>query len=138
MRLAALTGLIALIATGGTYDMASAQASPPAIKVLDDGSAGGSVKLPLGRELEVELGANPTTGYTWRLDAGNSPRLQFKSRQYLPGAPLGAPGGLGSGGIDRFLFEATGAGTERVHFEYRRGSASEPALTYDLTVTVVP
>src|SRR5437764_1073254 len=59
MRLGALIGL-ALIATGGMYDMASPQASPPAIKVLDDGSAGGSVQPPLGREPVGELGAGPT------------------------------------------------------------------------------
>ena len=137
MRLGALIGL-ALIATGGMYDMASPQASPPAIKVLDDGSAGGSVQLPLGRELVVELGANPTTGYTWRLDLGNSPRLRLKSRQYRVSASPGTPVRLGAGGIDQFLFEATGPGTERLHFEYRRDPAGEPARTYDLTVNVVP
>jgi predicted secreted protein len=137
MRFGALIGL-ALIATGGMYDMASAQASPPAIKVLDDGSAGGSVQLPLGRELEVELGANPTTGYTWRLDVGNSPRFRLKSRQYRPSARPGTPARLGAGGIDQFVLEATVPGTERLHFEYRRGPAGEPARTYDLTVSVVP
>ena len=39
MRYGALIGF-ALIATGGMYDMAQAQASLPAIKVTDDGSAG--------------------------------------------------------------------------------------------------
>src|SRR5437763_619965 len=137
MRLGALIGL-ALIATGGTYDMASPQASQPAIKVLDDGSPGGSVQLPPGRELVVELGANPTTGYTWRLDLGYSPWFRLKSRQYRTNAPPGTPARLGAGGIDQFLFEASAPGTMRLHFEYRRGPAGDPARTYDLTVTVVP
>ena len=85
MRLAALIGLITQIALAGITEMAPAQASDPAIRVIDDGSAGGSVQLPLGRELEVSLGANPSTGYTWRLDAGDTPGLRLKSRRFQPG-----------------------------------------------------
>src|ERR1700676_3969543 len=104
MRFAALIGL-ALIAAGGMFEMAPAQASQPAIRVTDDGSASGSVQLPLGRELEVELGANPTTGYTWRLDAGSSGRVRLKSRAYRSSAPSGGQARLGAGCIERFVFE---------------------------------
>src|SRR3954470_643115 len=138
MRFSALIGLIALIATEGTYDMPQAQASPPAIKVLDDGSAGRRGHLPLGRELEVELGANPSTGYTWRLDPANSAGLDLKSRQYEASASPAGPTRLGAGGIERFVFEAPAPGAGRLHFEYRRGWAGEPARIYDLTVTVLP
>ena len=137
MRLGALVAL-ALIATGGMFEMAPAQASHPAIKVADDGTAGGSIELPLGRELHVELGANPTTGYTWRLDSADSPRLRLKSREYRRHAAPGAPARLGNGGIDRFVFETAAPGSERLHFEYRRGASGEPARTYDLTVTILP
>jgi predicted secreted protein len=137
MRFAALISL-AVTAAGGMFEMAPAQASPPAIRVTDDGSASGSVQLPLGRELEVELGANPTTGYTWRLDAGNAPLLQLKSRRYQSSTPPEAAPRPGAGGKDRFVFEAAGIGTGQLHFEYRRGPTGEPARTYDLTVTVTP
>jgi predicted secreted protein len=137
MRLGALIAL-ALIATGGMNEMAPAQASHPAVRVADDGTASGSVELPLGHELQVELGANPTTGYTWRLDTGGSPRLRLKSREYRHRAAPGGRDRLGAGGIDRFVFEATAPGPERLHFEYRRGASAEPARTYDLTVTIVP
>ena len=136
MRFRALIGL-ALIAMGGMYEMAQPQTSHPAIKVLDDGSAGGSIQLPLGRDVEIELGANPTTGYTWRLDA-NLHLLQLKSHQHRANSSPGAPAPAGGGGLDQFVFEAMTPGTERLHFEYRRGSAGEPARIYDLTVTVVP
>jgi predicted secreted protein len=136
MRFSALIGL-ALIAMAGMYEMAQPQASQPAIKVLDDGSAGGSIQLPLGRDVEIELGANPTTGYTWRLDA-NLHLLQLKSRQYRANAPPGASAPVGGGGVDQFVFGAKMPGTERLHFEYRRGPAGEPVRIYDLTVTVVP
>jgi predicted secreted protein len=137
MRLAALIGSIALIATQGTCDMAQAQASPPAIRIVDDGSASGSVQLPLGREFELDLGANPTTGYTWRCRIADPARVRLKSRDFRPSAS-GSPPRLGAGGTERFVFEAVGAGTEQVHLEYRRGETGAPARTYDLTVTVTP
>ncbi|SRR6266545_1888824 len=135
MRLALPIGLIAQIILAGITDMAPAHASDPAIRVMDDGSAGGSVELPLGRELEVELGANPTTGYTWQFTAGNPSPLRFKSRRYQPAATTPLPG---SGGKDLFVFEAAAPGTDQLHFEYRRGPAGAPARTYDLRVTVLP
>src|SRR6266446_8509068 len=124
MRLAALIGLIAQIALAGTDDMAPAQASQPAIRVIDDGSAGGRLQLPLGRELEVELGANPTTGFTWQFTAGSPSPLRFKSRRYQPAVAAPLPG---SGGKDLFVFEAAAPGTDQLHFEYRRGDAGQPA-----------
>jgi len=82
------------------------------------------VQLPLGRELEVELGANPTTGYTWQFTAGSPSPLRFKSRRYQPAA-AGATC-PGRAGMDLFVFEAAAPGTEQLHFEYRRGDAGQP------------
>src|SRR6266851_8123138 len=124
MRLVTLIGLIAQIAMAGTNDMAPAQASQPATRVIDDGSAGGSVQLPLGCELEVELGANPSTGYTWRFAAADPSLLRLKARRFQPGTLTPRPG---SGGMDLFVFEATMPGTDQLHFEYRRGQTGEPA-----------
>jgi predicted secreted protein len=117
--------------------MALAQSPQPAVTVVDDGSSGTGVEVPLGREFELDLGANPTTGYTWRCDLASSGRVRLKSRDFQPSAS-GPPLRVGAGGIERFVFEAAAAGTERVHFEYRRGQAGEPGRTYDLTVTVLP
>jgi predicted secreted protein len=117
--------------------MALAQSPHPAVTVVDDGSGGASVEVPLGREFELDLGANPTTGYTWRCDLASSGRVRLKSRDFQPSAS-GPPLRVGAGGTERFVFEAAAAGTERVHFEYRRGQTTETARTYDLTVTVLP
>jgi predicted secreted protein len=117
--------------------MALAQSPQPAVTIVDDGSGGASVEVPLGREFEVDLGANPTTGYTWRCDLANSGRVRLKSRGFQPSAS-GPPLRVGAGGTERFVFEAVAAGAERVHFEYRRGQTGPPARTYDLTVTVTP
>jgi predicted secreted protein len=119
----------------------AASSSAPTIKVIDDGSATASVWVPLAAELEVELGANPTTGYTWRLMTGDLSKLRFKSRRYRPigsGNTAGSPLRLGAGGVDVFAFVPVLAGTEHLRFEYRRGQAGEPARSYDLAVTVSP
>ena len=117
--------------------MALAQSPYSAITIVDDGSGGASVEVPLGEEFELDLQANPTTGYTWRCDLADPGRVRLKSRRFQPSAG-GSPPRVGIGGTERFVFEAAAAGAERVHFEYRRGQTGEPARTYDLTVTVFP
>jgi predicted secreted protein len=117
--------------------MALAQSPQPAVTIVDDGSGGASVEVPLGREFEVDLGANPTTGYTWRCDLASSGRVRLKSRDFQP-STSGPPLRVGAGGTERFVFEAAAAGGERVHFEYRRGQTGQPGRIYDLMVTVTP
>ncbi len=117
--------------------MALAQSPQPTITVVDDGSGGASVEVPVGQEFELDLGANPTTGYTWRFQIADPNRLRLKSR-ILVRSESGTPPRPGAGGKERFVFETVGAGAGRVHFEYRRGEGGEPARAYDLTVTVLP
>ena len=118
-----------------------ASSSALTVKIVDDGSAAASLRVPLAAELEVELGANPTTGYTWRLITGDLSKLKLKSRQYRladVGSPAGPPLTLGAGGVEVFVFVPVVAGTEHLRFEYRRGQGGEPARSYDLAVTVSP
>jgi predicted secreted protein len=115
--------------------MALAQPPLSPITVIDDGTAGASVQLPLRRDLEVTLAANPTTGYTWHFHAAGAARLRLKSRSFQA---AGSPQRLGAGGMQVFVFEPISAGAEDLRFEYRRGTAGAPARTYRLTVTIVP
>jgi len=117
--------------------MALAQSPHSAITVVDDGSGGASVEVLLGQDFELDLRANPTTGYTWRCDLADSGRVRLKSRRFKP-SESGPPLRVGAGGTERFVFAAADVGSERVHFEYRRGQTGEPARIYDLTVTVRP
>ena len=118
-------------------EMADAQAPLSAIRVGDTGSATAGVRVPLGRELEVELRANPTTGYTWRNRLDDPKRLRLKTQGFRTGGS-GDQAPLGGGGVQLFTFEATALGTAQLDFEYRRGSAGAPLRTYELIVTVVP
>lgn len=116
--------------------MAAAQPPHPAVTVTGGGAAA-SVEVPLGGELEVRLGANPTTGYTWRYRTAHPTMLQLKSQHFQ--RSIGAnPMRLGAGGTQSFVFEAVVVGTERLDFEYRRGQTGTPLRAYALTVTVIP
>ena len=93
--------------------MALAQSPHSGITVVDDGSGGASVEVPLGQEFELDLRANPTTGYTWRFDLADPGRVRFKSRRFEPSTsspPLrvgAADAGAGNSVIWLADFDAT-------------------------------
>lgn len=116
--------------------MAPAQSPPPVVTVTESSSAAGA-QLRIGQELDVRLAANPTTGYIWRYQPDPPLLLQPTSRRFEPNA-AGFPPLPGAGGVQVFAFKATASGTERLHFEYRRGEAGAPARSMDLEVTVLP
>ena len=132
-----MIGAIVQLTVAMGIHMATAQSPHSPITVIDDGSGVANVQVPVGQELEAKLGANPTTGYTWHYSGADPARLRLKSRRFELTA-AGASLRLGSRGMQLFVFEALAAGTEHLHFEYRRGQAGKPIRTYDLTVTVVP
>jgi predicted secreted protein len=134
---ARLVGALALLlaATGG--DMATAQTPLPVVTVAGNGSAGGNARVRVGQELDIRLGANPTTGYTWRFQPDPPPVLQLTSRRFEPSSAH-TPPPPGAGGIQVFAFKATAAGTVDLHFAYGRGETGPPARSFDLQVTVLP
>ena len=111
-----------------------AMAQPPRVTLKAD-SGRANVVMSSGQELELQLAANPTTGYTWRLDLGEQTHLRLKSRRYQPFA-TGPNPPPGAGGTEYFVFEAVSAGTEHLQFAYRRGDAGQPVKTFDLDVAV--
>lgn len=130
-RTAAIAQLVLVIGT----PMATAQPSRVTLKA-DSGRA--NVVMSAGQELELQLSANPTTGYTWRFDPGEQTHLRFKSRHYQPFATSPRPQ-PGAGGTEYFVFEAVSVGTEHLQFAYRKGDAGQPARrTFDLNVAVGP
>jgi inhibitor of cysteine peptidase len=92
------------------------------------------VSLDVGDQLEVSLEANPTTGYSWEL--GPLPEgLQLVSSEFEePGGSL-----VGAPGMQRFVFEAVGAGSGILRFEYVRvfedPVVAEQIVEYVLTIT---
>jgi inhibitor of cysteine peptidase len=92
------------------------------------------VSLDVGDQLEVSLEANPTTGYSWEL--GPLPEgLQLVSSEFEePGGSL-----VGAPGMQQFVFEAVGAGSGILRFEYVRvfedPVVAEQIVEYVLTIT---
>ena len=129
----ALTLLVMLMSS----HMAPAQSSPPAVTVTEDGSGRAQVQVRVGQELDIRLGANPTTGHTWRYRPDPPALLRLMSRRFEPSTAR-TPPVPGAGGVQVFVFAATAAGTERLRFEYRRGGAGEPVRRFDVEATVLP
>src|SRR4051812_9571115 len=97
-RVGALTLL--LIATGG--QMAAAQSPSPLVTATESSSAAGA-RLRVGQELDVRLGANSTTGFTWRFQPDPPLLLQPTARRFEPSA-AGASPLPGAGGVQVFAF----------------------------------
>ena len=91
------------------------------------------VSLDVGDQLDVELEANPSTGYSWEL--GPLPGgLQLVSSDFEePGGSL-----VGASGTQLFVFDVVAAGTGILRFEYVRvfddPLVAEKIVEYVLTI----
>ena len=100
---------------------------------LDVSDSLSEVSLDVGDQLEVELEANPTTGYSWEL--GPLPDgLELVSSDFEePGGSL-----VGAPGTQRFVFDAMGPGNGILRFEYVRlfedPVVAEQVVEYVLTI----
>ena len=102
------------------------------VKLTKD-DAGKSVEVPQGASLQITLAANPTTGYTWQVAAGDEGILKlvgepaYQAESDLMGAP----------GMMTLTFTAAAAGTTDLKLVYARPWESvQPAETFEVHVTV--
>lgn len=96
---------------------------------------GKTVSVRQGDTFEVQLDANPSTGYRWKLvDLDTSVLQTVGTPQYSPQKT----GLMGSGGTETYEFEAVGQGvtTLRMHYVRPWERDQNPAETYTLTVEV--
>jgi predicted secreted protein/putative hemolysin len=76
------------------------------------------VTLKVGDTLTVELASNPTTGFSWQVDANDAKVLaQVGESQYRLGSQTPIPG---AGGTQTFTFNAVGAGKTTLTLIYVR------------------
>jgi inhibitor of cysteine peptidase len=101
--------------------------------VLGTADSLSEVLLDVGDQLDVELEANPTTGYSWEL--GPLPDgLQLVSSDFEEpvGSLVGAPGN------QLFVFDVVGPGDGILRFEYVRvfedPAVAEQIVEYILTI----
>lgn len=111
-------------------------ATAPGTKVLTSKDSGRTVTVPVGAMVEVELAANPTTGYDWEPVSGAGPALKLVRSSYTRNpAPQDY---AGVGGTETFRFHAEKAGQEVVQLNYVRPweKNAPPAETVRFTVAV--
>ena len=66
----------------------------------------------------VELEGNPTTGYVWEVEIGNTDMIKEVANEYISGQPEDDV--VGVGGIFRFTFEGLTQGETEIIFKYQR------------------
>jgi inhibitor of cysteine peptidase len=95
--------------------VASCGSDGGATTVVSEADTGSETSLAVGDRLEVELEANPTTGYSW--EAAPLPDgLSLVSSEFEePGGSL-----VGAPGTEVFVFDVVAAGDGILRFEYVR------------------
>lgn len=102
--------------------------------VLTDADNGKTVELNPGQKLTVILEGNPTTGYTWQVEPGESgPLKQVGEPQFEPSSSA-----LGAGGKMSLQFEAASAGETLLKLVYRRPweQGVPPEKTFEVKVII--
>jgi inhibitor of cysteine peptidase len=108
---------------------------------LTDADNGGSFTLKQGREFELALEANPSTGFGWKavedagglLEQASGPAVEESESESGP-----SKSALGRVQSQVFTFKAVKSGTGTLRMEYKRSwEITAPAeKTFTLTVTV--
>ena len=88
------------------------------------------ITAKVGEAFILELEANFTTGYQWKL-IPDSAKVHVADEQMLPGGP-----GVGARGRQRFRVEVRSPGAYALRAEYRRSWETEPReqLVFEIDV----
>jgi inhibitor of cysteine peptidase len=109
-------------------------ASGGASVTVSEADAGRTIQLRRGDTLIVELRGNPSTGYSWTVEAAESDVLN------ADGEPEFAPESdkLGAGGMYTIKFAAERTGSAVLKLVYHRPWDKEtpPARTFEIVITV--
>lgn len=103
------------------------------IYMLYDEDNGKTIEVERGCEIRVQLTENPTTGYSWQL---NAPGLTYVSDEYHPDKV--AEGVVGSGGMHEWIYTADTSGTYTIDGIYKRSweDTSTDDKSWEATVIV--
>ena len=93
------------------------------------------IEARVGREFQIALQANPTTGYKWELvESLDESKVKLARSEYRRNEPAR----VGSGGVEVWTFRAVGAGTTSLSFKYVRPweKTGPPADTRTFKVSI--
>jgi inhibitor of cysteine peptidase len=119
--------LVALVVTG------TAIAGVPRIVGIGEQKDGEDTKAHVGDTLVITLGANRSTGYSWKVAAVNRAVLRLNTSGYVPGHPPLVPG---ASGIAVIAFKVVARGKTLLKLNYVN-AAKKVSKTFSITVNVV-
>jgi predicted secreted protein len=98
----------------------------------------GKLVVKKGVAFAIELPANRTTPLEWVYDASAAPNVALRKQSYKTPPSGSCPDCTGTGGIERFAFEAVASGSAKLQFRYVSvvDRSAEPAEVLDVTVMV--
>ena len=88
------------------------------------------IRVTVGETFAVALEGNPSTGYTWQVDADER-HLEQVAQEFEP-----AGEGVGAAGHEICRFRALKAGKTRLALAYQRPWDREPRATRQLEVVI--
>jgi inhibitor of cysteine peptidase len=117
-------------ATSISNDPATSRgASLPTLTREDHGN---TIEVQPGDGIIVRLPENPTTGFTWAIDAASDDVLPLQDSEYSAEAGTG----VGGGGQRSLTFKAMKAGTVRLQLKLWREWEGDKSVTDRFTVTI--
>jgi len=97
--------------------------------------SGKELKIDQGKEFEVHLSENPTTGFLWAVLDPSPPNIQFMDKRFFrrDDSPV-----IGAGGVRIFIFKALKPGKSVLHFVLKRSweKGDKHADTYLLRLLI--
>jgi len=126
-------GVVALIAAVALGAMALSGDEPgSASSTFTAGDDGSAVAVRVGDTVTVVLEGNPTTGYSWQVEAVDQAVLAAGDPEYVSESDL-----IGAGGMYTFTFTAVAPGETPIRLVYLRPwETVAPLETFTLSVTV--
>jgi len=102
---------------------------------IDQSYDGRSVDVPVGQVIELRLPANPTTGFSWSIEAAGRPACVIEEG---PAAPPGQVPGQGS--EHTWQIRGVQLGGCHIALAYRRPweATASPAREFRLDIRVTP
>lgn len=96
---------------------------------------GRTMEVGHGRDFNVALPENPTTGYLWAVESADPAKIRQVGESEYEESGCGL---VGSGGIRRWYFKAVGRGQTTLRMVYRRPWVKDepPAETYTLHLKI--
>jgi len=126
-----LVVLVVALALVGT-----AAATGPRIVGVGEQKDGEHAKAHVGDTLVVSLGANPSTGYSWKVATANRSVLRFDSASYVKAAK--APLIAGAPGVAVLIFKVVGRGKTTLKLNYvSAGTPAKVGKTFSVVLSVL-